>query len=375
MKILLTGGGTGGHVYPLIAVAQEINKIAEERKLAKIHLHYFSDAAYDGQAFFEQGVKFTRIPAGKLRIYFSFQNFLDLFKTGFGILRAMWQVFTLFPDVVFAKGGYASFPTLMAAKLLGIPVIIHESDSVPGRVTKWAGKFAKFIAVSYPESATFFPADRVAHIGQPVRPELLHPETIGAYEYLGLSRDIPTIFVVGGSTGALKINDAIVRALPELVSKYQVIHQTGKALFDEVKSQTDYLLAENENKINYKPYPFLQPLAMRMAAGVSSLAVTRAGSMLFEIASWALPAIVIPITESQGDHQRKNAYNYARVGAGIVLEESNLTPHLLVSEIDRIAGNASERIGMKHAAEKFFKPDAARKIAEKVLEIGLSHEK
>ncbi len=157
MKILLTGGGTGGHFYPLIAVAEEINKIIDDEKIANVQLYYFSDAPYDREALFENRIHFTEIPAGKMRIYFSIKNFTDLFKTAYGALLGFWNVFKLFPDVVFAKGAYASFPTLFAAHILRIPVIIHESDSAPGRVTAWAGKFAKFVALSYSESVEFFP--------------------------------------------------------------------------------------------------------------------------------------------------------------------------------------------------------------------------
>lgn len=373
MKIVLTGGGTGGHFYPLIAVAQEINTIADSEKIAHLEMYYFSDTPYDKEALFENRIRFVEIPAGKLRIYFSIQNFFDVFKTLYGIMSAFWNLFKVFPDVVFAKGAYASFPTLFAARLLGIPVIIHESDSAPGRVTKWAGKFAKYIALSYQESADYFPKEKIALTGQPVRPELLHPVSTGAYEFLQIERDIPVVFIIGGSLGAQIINEAILSALPDLVKKYQIIHQTGKANFEDVSLRAQFILENNDNKIRYKPFPFLNPLAIRMAAGVASIVITRAGSMLFEIASWKVPAVVIPITESNDDHQRKNAYNYARVGGGIVIEEKNLTPHIIVHEIDRIIENREIYRKMQEDAQKFFRNDAAEKIARKVIEIGLSH--
>lgn len=373
MKIVLTGGGTGGHVYPLIAVAQEINKIVDQEKIAHVEMYYFSDAPYDKEALFENRIHYVEIPAGKLRIYFSLKNFTDLFKTAYGVMVGFWKLFQVFPDVVFAKGAYASFPTLFAARILGIPVIVHESDSAPGRVTKWAGKFAKYIALSYRESADYFPPDKVALVGQPVRPELEHPIADGAYEFLQLEHGVPTLFVVGGSLGAQIINEAILMGLPELVQKYQIVHQTGKANHDEVVARSKMMLGDSEFALRYKPFPFLNPLAMRMAAGVASVVVTRAGSMLFEVASWGVPAVVIPITETNHDHQRKNAYNYARAGAGVVIEEKNLTPHILMNEIDRIITDINLSNHMKKSAKEFYKPDAAHKIARKVIEIGLSH--
>jgi UDP-N-acetylglucosamine--N-acetylmuramyl-(pentapeptide) pyrophosphoryl-undecaprenol N-acetylglucosamine transferase len=373
MKILLTGGGTGGHFYPLIAVAEEINKIIDDEKIADIQLYYFSDAPYDREALFENRIHYTEIPAGKMRIYFSIKNFTDLFKTAYGVLIGFWNVFKLFPDVIFAKGAYASFPTLFAARILRIPVIIHESDSAPGRVTAWAGKFAKFVALSYSESVEFFPKEKTAHVGQPVRPELEHPIRDGAYEFLHLEPNVPVIMILGGSLGAQIINDAILQALPELVENYQIIHQTGKVNFDDVTSRAGIALDGNDLKSRYKPFAFLNPLAMRMAAGVSNVIITRAGSSLFEIASWGIPAIVIPITNTNNDHQKKNAYNYARAGAGVVIEEKNLTPHIIINEAHRIITDLNLHNKMAKAAHDFYQPNAAKKIARKVVDIALGH--
>lgn len=372
IKILLTGGGTGGHFYPVIAVAQELNKLIDKEKIANVRLYYFSDAEYDAQALFENQITFKKINAGKMRLYFSFQNIVDIFKTMVGIIEAFFAVFQLYPDVVFAKGAYASFPTLFAARILGIPVVIHESDSAPGRVTEWAGKFARYVAVSYKESFQYFPAERTAYIGQPIRPEITHPSQ-GGIEYLGLESGIPVVFVLGGSLGAQIINEKILMTLPNLVEKYQIVHQTGKSNYDEVLKRSEHILRESEYKSRYHAFPFLNVLAMRMAAGVASIVITRAGSQLFEIASWGLPALIVPITTSNNDHQRKNAFAFARAGGGDVIEEKNLTPHIIISEVDRIVSDLILHDKMSAASKDFFVPNAAQRIAEKILEIGLSH--
>lgn len=372
IKVLLTGGGTGGHFYPLIAVAEELNKLVDEQKIAGVRLHYFSDSPYDEQVLFENHIQFTRVTAGKLRVPPTWRTPFDLVKMAIGVVQGFFAVFSLYPDVVFAKGAYASFPTLLAAKLLGIPVIIHESDYAPGRVTSWAGKFAKYIAVSYKESFEFFPKDRTAHVGQPVRPELTHPAQ-GGLEYLQLEPDVPVVFILGGSLGAQLINDVILQSLETLLPNYQIIHQTGKGNFDDVQKRADHILQNNQFRSRYKAFPFLNLLAMRMAAGVASIVVSRAGSTIFEIASWGVPSLIVPFTVSNNDHARKNAFAYARAGACEVIEEKNLTPHLLVSEISRITSDLILHDQMSAAAKKFFQPDAARKIAEKVLEIGLGH--
>ncbi len=187
MKIIFTGGGTGGHFYPIIAVAQKVNQIIDQEKIIGAKLYYFSDSPYDNQALFENGLIYEEVNTGKMRKYFSIKNFFDLFKIFFGSLNAIFKVFSIYPDVVFGKGGYASFPTILAARILNIPVLIHESDSAPGRVNKWAGRFAKKVAVSFNEAAEYFPKKNVAWTGQPIRSEIEQPaDKTKALEYFKL---------------------------------------------------------------------------------------------------------------------------------------------------------------------------------------------
>ena len=232
MKILFTGGGSGGHFYPIIAIAEEFNKIVRENKLVNVELYYMSPSPYNAGVLFNNNIIYKKNSAGKVRRYFSFMNFIDLFKTGWGIIRSLWDIFLIYPDVVFGKGGYASFPALLSARILRIPVVIHESDSVPGRTNMWASKFAEKIAVSYPDTAKFFNKEKVAYTGHPIRKDLLMPLTSNAHEFLNLEPAIPTILIIGGSLGSQKINEVLMEALPRLVEKYQVIHQTGKNNFD-----------------------------------------------------------------------------------------------------------------------------------------------
>ncbi len=374
MRVVLTGGGSGGHFYPIISIAQELNALAQEQKLVEHKLYYVSDSPYNAGLLFDNQITYKKNSSGKLRRYFSFLNFFDLFKTGWGILRSLWILFWIYPDVVFAKGAYASFPVLFAARLLNIPVVIHESDSVPGRANAWAGKFAERIAVSYKEAATFFPAEKVAYTGQPLRKELLLPAPPGIHTTLGLDLETPIILILGGSLGSQIINESIIDALPELVKKYQVVHQTGKDNIKSIKDEAEAVLFNNPNKDRYKPFDYLDSITMRGVAQISSVIISRAGSTIFEIAAWGIPSLIIPITDSNGDHQRKNAYAYARAGACFVIEEKNLTPHIVISEIERIMGNPQEKERMHNAALGFVKTNAARLIAEEILRIALSHE-
>jgi len=378
MRILFTGGGTGGHFYPIISIADELKALAKDKRLLALELFYMSPTPYDAGTLFEHGIEYRKNSAGKVRRSKSglnfFKNFFDLFKTGWGILTSVVQVFNLYPDVVFGKGGYASFPALLAARILGIPVVIHESDSVPGKVNLWAGKFAQRVAVSYKDAAQFFPASSVAYTGQPVRREIASPMLEGAREFLGLKEDVPVILILGGSQGSQKINAAVLEALKELLEKYAVIHQTGGNNFAEVKATAEAVLYGSTHKDRYKPFDYLNTLAMRMASGLATIVVSRAGSAIFEIASWGAPSIIIPIDEKVSHDQRSNAFAYARSGACTVVEEINLSPNILISEIDRLISDTAVREKMKESAKAFYKPDAAKLVAEEILKIALAHE-
>lgn len=374
MKILLTGGGTGGHFYPLIAIAEKLVEEADKQKIIDLKLYYMSDKPYDKRILFENKISYIQIPTGKMRTYFSISNFFDIFKTAIGAFLGLIRMFVIYPDVVISKGGYAAFPAVLAARLLRIPVIVHESDSYPGRLNVWTAKFALHVAISWPEASEYLPKDKTALTGQPIRKEIMHGDPNNAHNFFKLNSNLPIILVLGGSQGAQMINDNIVDVLPELISRYQIIHQTGMKNIDEVKSRSKLLIANNPNAERYVPIAYLNNLATRMAAGCANIIISRAGSAIFEIASWGIPSIIIPITNSNGDHQRKNAFNYARAGACEVIEEANLTSHLLVSEIDKLLSSKEKLEEMKQKALSFATPLAAELIASSAINIALSHE-
>ena len=308
MKILLAGGGTGGHFYPVIAVARALKDAAERERLVSLDLSYMSDAPYDARLLKEEEIKFIKVPAGKIRRYFSVLNFFDVFKTAWGVLRAIFKIYADFPDVIFAKGGYASFPALAAAKFFRIPLVIHESDLVPGRVSRWASKFAARIAISFPESVEYFPEERAALTGNPIRRQVLGGSPEEAREIFSLEGAAPVLLILGGSQGAQKLNDVILEILPELVKSWQVIHQTGRANFDEVKLRAGLILESSQVRARYHPHPFLDEGGLRNASKAAFAAIARAGAgTIFELAAWGLPAILIPLSHAAQDHQRANA--------------------------------------------------------------------
>jgi len=378
MKIVFTGGGTGGHFYPLLAVADELKYIIKTEKLVEPEFIYIGPFVLDKEALAQRRMKFVRTTAGKHRKYFSVQNLFDYVKIFIGIIQATWQLYTIFPDVVFSKGGYAAFPTTVAARFLGIPLIIHESDAHPGKANLIAAKWAKLIAISYPEVMDFFPKsiDRKKFVltGNPVRPEMFKPLREGAHEYLELDPSLPTILVLGGSSGAKAVNDVILDSLDTLVSKYQIIHQTGSEHIGYVKSLAEAKLGKTPHKDRYKAFGYLSALALRMSFGISSLVVSRAGSgVIFEIAAVGLPSIMVPIPEDISHDQTYNAFAYAKSGATTVIKQKNLTNNLLINEINRIMEDPVLWQEMSESARAFSKPDAASKIAQVLTSIIIKH--
>jgi UDP-N-acetylglucosamine--N-acetylmuramyl-(pentapeptide) pyrophosphoryl-undecaprenol N-acetylglucosamine transferase len=379
MKIVFTGGGTGGHFYPLIAIAEAIHDLGLENQILPPRLYYLSDKPYDEEALFANDIVFLKAPAGKVRRYFSLSNITDAFKTLSGIVSCFFILLKLYPDVVISKGGYASVPTVIAASLLGIPIIVHESDTKPGRANLLAAKHATRIAVAFESAIDGFPPKvraKIVHVGIPVRKALIHlPERALAQAALGLEATEPTIFVMGGSSGSLRINETVLDALPALVSFANVVHQTGKTHFENVKKTGHVIIENTGNESRYHPYPYLNIESIGNIAASADVIIARAGTgSITEISLWGVPSILIPIPENVSHDQRTNAYTYAHTGAAVVLEEGNLTANILASEANRIATDAHAAASMRAAAKGFANPNAARILAEEALRIGLSHE-
>ena len=379
MKIVLTGGGTGGHFYPLVAIAERIKEVARERRLIEPRIYYIAPSKYDEQVLFENQIEFIQSPAGKLRRYASILNVLDIFVTATGFVWSLLMLYRLMPDVIISKGGYASVPTVLAGAVFGIPIIIHESDAKPGRANLFLAGFATRIGIAWESARAFFPAklhDRIALIGIPLRKDLEHIDKDGARQYLGLEVGIPTILILGGSSGSRVINETILAALPSLISFSQIIHQTGEQAFKEIDGTARVVMGESEHATRYHPFAFLNMLALKRSAGIADIIISRAGSTaIAEIALWAKPAILIPIPESISHDQKTNAYTYAHTGAATVLEEQNLTSNLLVSEIKRILHNPELASDMSEKSKTFRYADAAAVIATEAIDIALSHEK
>lgn len=374
MRILFTAGGSGGHVFPIIAVIRELKRIAEEERILDLELFYMGPEDFGQEQLRAEEVLTIPIMAGKIRHYASFQNFTDLFRIIGGTFQAIWNTFLITPDVVFSKGGYGAFPAVVAAVVLRIPLIIHESDSIPGKVNTFAGHFAKRIGIAFTGAAAFFPEKKVALVGIPIRKRILGGNRDIARENLQIFSDVPVIGIIGGSQGAARLNDATLGILKELAERYEILHQTGPKNFQDVTQEASVIL-EFGHKERYHAFKFLDEAGLRDFYVTSDLIISRSGaSSIFEIAAWGKPSILIPIQNSAQDHQRKNAYEYAAAGACIVIEEPNLSPHVLFAEIKKVLDNPELLTKMRTAAQKFSRIDAAELIAREILKMGL-HQK
>lgn len=374
MKIGLTGGGTGGHSYPLIAIAEQLTSVIDEEKLQNVRLYYFSDKPFTEEVMKKHNITFISVSTGKMRVYASIKNIFDSIKTLFGIFSTFWKVFRVYPDVIVSKGGYVSFPVLVAAWILGIPTIVHESDTVPGRVNVWVAKKAQRVAINFPEAADYFPKEKVALTGQPIRRSISFPvQQAVAREYFGLSPLVPTIGVWGGSQGAHAINTLLIELLPELLPDFQVIHQTGDLSYQQTTRDAEILLADNQYKGRYVPFANLDDEHLKMFAGAVDIIISRSGSSIFEIAAWGKPSILIPYPIAHGDHQKKNAYYFARAGAATVLEEKNLTASILKNEIETLFSNKELSAQMSKKVHALYNPDAGRVIANEAIALARAH--
>lgn len=366
MKIIFTGGGTGGHIFPILAIVREIKRIHPEHDLK---LYYIGPGdKYSSELLFKEGVEIKKIVVGKLRRYFSLKNFLDIFKIPIGFLQAFFWLFFLAPDLVFSKGGHGSFPTTLAANLLNIPLFLHESDIKPGLASKIESKWVQEIFISFPKTE-FFPKDKKILVGNPIRKEILGGSKSQAKEIFNLGGGKPLILILGGSQGSKKINETILEILPELLKDFEIIHQIGKRNFNQVKNEAEVTIFDEYLKKFYHPFPFLEENYLKHALGASDLIVSRAGAgSIFEIAAHGKPAILIPLSHAAQDHQLKNAYAFSETGGGEIIEEKNFKAHFFLEKLKHLFERTDILEKMSKKSQDFAQPQAAKIIASYIIE-------
>lgn len=353
MNILLTGGGTGGHTIPMIAIVKELRKI---RRLAKRKdLKFFwlgSEEGPEKKAAQDSHIPFQKIACGKFRRYFSFWNFFDLFKVPIGIFQSFFLILGFKPDVVFGKGGYVSLPVIIAAWLLRKKIIIHESDAILGRANRIASRFASRVLLGFKIKKG---DKKYIFVGNPVRKEILGGERNEAFKFFHLDPRKKTILIMGGSQGAHFLNRLVRKSLREL-GEYQIIHLVGP------KNTLP------ESKDNYKPFKWLTAGEMAFAYSIANLVASRPGAnSLAEIAARDLPAILIPLPSAASNHQLANAKIFEKAGAGIVLKQEDLDNRRLVKTIKNLLKNENKLEKMRGQVKNLACSDAASKIANEIL--------
>ncbi|MDD3487442.1 MAG: undecaprenyldiphospho-muramoylpentapeptide beta-N-acetylglucosaminyltransferase [Candidatus Moranbacteria bacterium] len=367
MRIVLTSGGTGGHIFPLVAVSKKLREIVPEGADLEF-LFLGPDNALEREAMDGELIPRKKILSGKMRRYFSLSYIPDLVKIPLGIAQSLWQLLVFMPDVVFSKGGYAAVPVVIAAWIYHIPIIIHESDVTPGLANQLAARLADKIAVSFPGAANFFNPGKVVITGNPIREELAMGNKEEAQKIFGLSGDKKIILVMGGSQGAKIINEAILNILPQLLKEYEIIHITGEGEYEEVIGQAGRE-GIKAGVGGYHPYPFLRG-EMAQAFAASDLIISRAGAnSLTEISAVGKPAIIIPIRFSANNHQELNAYVLSESGAAIVLAQDNLGGNMLLEEIEKVTNSHELQFDLSERIKKLYVPGAVKNIAEEIIKL------
>lgn len=337
-RIILTGGGTAGHVTPNIALLPRLKELGYD-------IQYIGSYTGIEKELIEPfGIPYHGISSGKLRRYFSVQNFTDPFRVLKGFREAHKLIRQLKPDVIFSKGGFVSVPVVLAGKRCKVPVIIHESDMTPGLANKIAIPTAAKVCCNFPETLKSLPKGKAVLTGSPIRQELLSGNKIAAMDMCHFTSDKPVILVIGGSLGAVAVNNAVREALPELLKDFQIIHLCGKGKMDESLKDVE----------GYCQFEYIKT-ELRNLFALADIVISRAGAnAICELLALHKPNLLIPLSAnaSRGD-QILNARSFERQGFSLVLEEEQLTKETLLNAVKTLYENRTTFINsMKNSGQQ-----------------------
>lgn len=350
-KIILTGGGTAGHVTPNIALFPSLRR-------AGFDISYIG--SYNGmekQLIEEQGIAYYGISSGKLRRYFDLKNFSDPFKVMKGFGQSVRLLKKLKPDIIFSKGGFVSVPVIFAAKICHVPSIIHESDLTPGLANKLAIPYATKVCCNFPETLKYLPEGKAVLTGSPIRKELLSGNSESARKRCGFHKEKPILLIIGGSSGSKFINDTIREILPGLLKTFQIIHVCGRGNLEESLNKT----------LGYKQFEYIGT-GLNDIFALADLVISRAGAnSICELKALHKPNILIPLSSnaSRGD-QLLNAHSFEKQGFSVVVEEEIITPDKLLHIIHETYQSRQKYID---AMKKSDVIDAVEKIMSLITEI------
>jgi UDP-N-acetylglucosamine--N-acetylmuramyl-(pentapeptide) pyrophosphoryl-undecaprenol N-acetylglucosamine transferase len=382
MRIIVSGGGTGGHISPVLAVVTELARLDKTIEI----LYVGSTEGQESKIIPQTGMKYASISTGKFRRYHTsallniidpttlFANISDFFKFIRGYFQARDIISEYDPDVIFAKGGYVSLPVGLAAHSLHYPLVIHESDSVMGMANRMLAKKADKVCVSYPvKSYNEVDREKLVYSGNPVRSDIYGGSIENAVKELGLDPNLPTIMVIGGSQGSLVINQVVSESLTQLLERYQIIHVSGERDYDWLGFQANKL--DEKIRSRYRLFNFLSG-NLKDAYAASDLVISRAGNnVIAELAAIKRPMILIPLSTSAGSHQLSNAKIVSRMGAAMLLLQENLNAKTLIRKIDYLFDNPEEMKAMTEKVSTLATPDAANIVAKEIYNQGFEFAK
>ncbi|MBI4591683.1 MAG: undecaprenyldiphospho-muramoylpentapeptide beta-N-acetylglucosaminyltransferase [Candidatus Rokubacteria bacterium] len=366
MRVVITGGGTGGHTSAGLAVAAALGRHGVE--CAWIG----SRTGIEARRVPEAGLPYHAIPTGKLRRYWDWQNFPDLLlRVPAGLVQARRLLRQVGPNLLFATGGFVALPAVMAARGLGIPIVVHEQTSSPGLANRIAGRVAQRIALTFPQSGTEFPPDKVVVTGNPLRPELAGGSREAGIARLGLDPALPVIYVTGGAQGSQRINRTVGAILAPLLEVSQVIHQCG----DNPETADRHWLEEHATSLPPQLRSRYHLIAyvgseLRDVYAVVSLVVGRAGAgTVNECCQLGLPALYIPLPGTRGDEQTANARLVQAAGGAMLFPQVALTPRGLLQGIRGLLADPPRLKAMGEQARSLAVPDAAERIVALIVEV------
>ncbi len=370
MRVLVSGGGTGGHIYPALAIATQLRT----QHQAEI-LFLGSDDGLENEIVPAAGFRLATVKAGKLRRYLSFKTITGVLRVPLGMIQAFRIVRKFRPDAAFTSGGYVAVPAALATRLNGVPLLLHQQDVPPNLSNRLAAPLATRISVAFADSLPYFPARKTLVLGNPIRQSMLDVRATTpqqARTSLGFDAATPLLLVTGGSQGARHLNQVVCHALPQLLAHCQVLQISGKDLYNETRSLANSVLADQDEALQqrYRLVPYLNeemPLAMQAA----DLVLCRSGaSTLTELAILGKPSILVPLPPAIGSSpQEANAAMFGRKQAALVILNDDLKPEILVERVKSILTSSTLLEAMSQAVSEFAKPEATQDITKEIIKI------
>ncbi len=370
MRVLVSGGGTGGHIYPALAIATSL-RTQEQAEI----LFLGSDDGLEKEIVPAAGFRLATVKAGKLRRYVSLETITGVMRVPLGMFQAISIVRKFRPDVAFTSGGYVAVPAALATRLNGVPLLMHQQDVPPNLSNRLAAPLATRISVAFADSLPYFSTRKTLLLGNPVRQSMLDVRATtpqAAREQLGFDAATPLLLVTGGSQGARHLNQVVCQALPHLLASCQVLQISGKDLYNETRAQADGLLADQHETLRrrYRLEPYLNE-EMPLAVQGADLVLCRSGaSTLTELATLGKASVLVPLSPAVGGTaQTENAAMFERKQAAIVISNDDLKADILVERIQILIASSAQLAAMAQAASAFAKPEATQDITQELVRI------